>query len=115
MHKNNQAQDENIKTLLTLCPINLLHYFQYLVYGTENVKANLRNHINLNHDNKITLLTPWANALYNHEVKGNTTNGGFNYTIVCFLELCNEDYIPGAKPTGRRSNSLLAYKRSISY
>ena len=53
-------EDENIKTLLTLRPMNLVHYFQYLAYGTENVEA-------------------------------------------------------GAKPTGRRSNSLLAYKRSISY
>ena len=53
-------EDENIKTLLELRPIDLVHYFEFLAYGTENVMA-------------------------------------------------------GAKPTGYRSNSLLAYKRSISY
>ena len=53
-------EDPNIKTLLELRPIDLVHYFEFLVYGTENVMA-------------------------------------------------------GSKPTGYRSNSLLAYKRSISY
>ena len=53
-------EDENVKTLLTLRPINIVHYFQFLAYGTEIVT-------------------------------------------------------PDAKPTGRRRNSLLAYKRSISY
>ena len=49
--------------------------------------------IDLSHVGKITLLPPWANALYHHEVKPNTTHPGFDYTIVCFIELCNEDYI----------------------
>ena len=54
---------------------------------------NIPNHIDLSHVGKITLLTPWSNALYNHEVKSNTTDQGYNYTIVCFLTVCNELYI----------------------
>ena len=54
------VENAAIKTLLELRPIDLVHYFEFLAYGTENVQA-------------------------------------------------------GAKPTGKRSNSLLAYKRSISY
>ena len=53
-------EDENIKTLFELRPIHFVHYFEFLVFKTENVMA-------------------------------------------------------GAKATGYRSNSLLAYKRSISF
>ena len=53
-------EDENIKTLFELRPIHFVHYFEFLVFKTENVMA-------------------------------------------------------GAKATGYRSNSLLAYKRSTSF
>ena len=47
-------EDENIKTLLTLRPMNLVHYFQYLVHGTENVEAGARKFIQNN--NKVPSL-----------------------------------------------------------
>ncbi len=44
------------------------------------------------HDNQMTLLTPWANCIYTHSVPV-PAEPSVDYTIVCFVEVQNKSYI----------------------
>ena len=55
------------------------------------------------HDNQMTLLTPWANCIYTHSVPV-PAEPSVDYTIVCFVEVQNKSYILTSKEFNVKKN-----------